>query len=251
MAFGPPTRRLLVLDFDETLTSIDPVFLLRDLLPVNRRPKEPNFTRVGWIDYTNSLLRELCSSGFSVVELRSLIAAIPPVPSMVEFVQHLYDSCDPKYDIIIISDTSSIFIQDWLANHKLTKCIKAVFTNPAFVVSNDGLLMRPYHSNTCPLSPPNMCKRSILENYVSKRHEMGINYERTIFVADGAHDYCPMLGIRRDDIVCVRKGKDLEQRVRCYRRKCKVRPLLLLWSTGHELLSLLESVMDCVAISCF
>ncbi|XP_036345029.1 pyridoxal phosphate phosphatase PHOSPHO2-like [Rhagoletis pomonella] len=250
MAFGPPTRRLLVLDFDETLTSLDTTYLLRDLLPTYRRPKEDNFTKVGWIDYTNILLNKLRSMGFSVGELRRLIATIPPVPSIVEFVQHLHDSCDPKYDIIIISDANSIFIKDWLANHQLTKCIKAIFTNPAYVVSSDGLHVRPYHVTKCPLSPPNMCKRTILEHYMTKRREMGVNYERVIFIADGEHDYCPTLDMRSDDIVCVRKGKNLEKRMRCYRKKCKVRPLLLLWSTGHELLSLLELALGCVAISC-
>ncbi|XP_067635703.1 probable phosphatase phospho2 [Eurosta solidaginis] len=251
MAFGPPTRRLLVLDFDETLTSVDTVNLLRDLLPAHRRPKDINLNRDGWINYANSIFEMLRLAGFSSTELRNLIAAIPPVPSMVEFIKHLYEACDPKYDIIIISDANTIFINDWIAKHSLTKCIKAIFTNSAFIVSSDGLYVQPFNNNNkCPLSPPNLCKRAILEEYVMKRYGLGIKYERVIFIADGAHDYCPTLGMCKDDIVCVRKGKDLEKKVRCYRKRCKVRPLLLLWTTGHELLKLLESALDCVTISC-
>ncbi|XP_039961699.1 probable phosphatase phospho2 [Bactrocera tryoni] len=249
MVFGPPKRRLLIFDFDETLTSMDSTSLLRDLLPVYRRPKEINELKEGRIAYLNTLFTELRAAGYSSTELRRLIAAIPPVPSIVDFIKHLYESCDPKYDIIIISDCSSIFINDWLANHQLTECIKEIFTNPSFVVSSEGMRVEALQRAKCPLSPPNLCKRNLLERYLTKRQAMGVTYERVIFVADGAHDYCPTLVMRRDDIVCARKGKDLEKKIRCYRRKCKVRPLVLLWSTGHGLLTLLESALDCVTIS--
>lgn len=249
MVFGPPKRRLLIFDFNETLTSMDSTYLLRNLLPVYRRPKEINHIKEGRISYLNNLFSELRLAGYSSAELRRLIAAIPPVPSIVDFIKHLYESCDPKYDIIIISDCSSIFIKDWLANHQLTECIKAIFTNPSFVVCSDGMRVEALQRAKCPLSPPNLCKRNLLERYLRKRQGVGVTYERVIFVADGAHDYCPTLIMRQNDIVCARKGKDLEKKIRCYHRKYKVRPFVLLWSSGHELLSLLESVLDCVTIS--
>ncbi|XP_004531135.1 probable phosphatase phospho2 [Ceratitis capitata] len=250
MVFGPPKRRLLIFDFDETLISVDSISLLRDLLPLYRRPKRPKRAKDGKVTYLNTIFGELRAMGYTSTELRRLVAAIPPVPSIVDFIKHLYESCDPKYDIIIISDSNLIFIKDWLAHNLLSKCFREIFANPSYVVSSDGIRVEPLQNTNCPLGPPNLCKRDILEKYLAKRQGVGVNYERVIFVADGANDYCPTLIMRRDDIVCARKGKDLERKIRCNRQKCKVRPLVLLWSSGHDLLTLLETALDCVAISC-
>ena len=102
--------------------------------------------------------------------LRDAVRSIEPVPRMVEFLKALNSS--EECDTIIISDSNSYFIREWLDAHDLR--VLDVFTNPS---SYDGDLLRikEYHNqNWCTMSTRNLCKGYILESFLVSQRDKGI-----------------------------------------------------------------------------
>jgi len=64
-----------------------------------------------------------------------------------------------------------------------------------------------------------MCKGEELDAFLKKQ---GIEYERIIYVGDGANDFCPILRLRSQDMVFCRLYRGLQ---RCIEKRSEAKSL--------------------------
>ena len=110
----------------------------------------------------------------------------------------------PNSEAIIISDANTIFIECILKECGIREVIKEVFSNPAQFEPDGRLRVQRYHSHSCGTCAhsPNLCKGSVLEEYLNTNP----GYEKVVFVGDGRGDFCPSLSLREQDVVVCREG---------------------------------------------
>ncbi|NXU67030.1 PHOP1 phosphatase, partial [Horornis vulcanius] len=77
---------------------------------------------------------------------------------------------------------------------------------PAGLDGRGVLTLGPYHSHKCLRCPPNMCKRKILAEYLEERAREDVEFQRVLYVGDGANDFCPAGMLRAADVAFPRKG---------------------------------------------
>ena len=58
-----------------------------------------------------------------------------------------------------------------------------------------------------------MCKGDELDAYVAA-HGGKDDFSRIVYIGDGKNDYCPLLRMRKGDLVLPRKGFELEKLIR-------------------------------------
>uniref|UniRef100_A0A034WCJ0 Putative phosphatase phospho2 n=1 Tax=Bactrocera dorsalis TaxID=27457 RepID=A0A034WCJ0_BACDO len=232
------SRRLVAFDFDCTVVDANTDDVVRDLLPADNFPSETIIHKEGWQEYMSEVFRRLHKLNFSPQTIRDKVRCIPEVPGFVRLLKRLHQAQENKYDLVIISDSNTIFINEWLEAHGLVNCFESIFTNPAHF-DNDGLLhLQPYHHQTdCKLSAANLCKGKILEHFVAKRNlRDNTHYECIIYVGDGHNDLCPVLKLRQGDIACPRQDFALDKKIISHRNKMDLRADVIRWKSGFELL---------------
>lgn len=112
-------------------------------------------------------------------------------------------------DAIIISDANTVFIECILAECGVKEAIKEVFSNPAQFEPDGRLTVKRYHSHSCEICShsPNLCKGSVLEDFLRKAATP--SYDKVVFVGDGRGDFCPAISLREQDTVVCREGYPL------------------------------------------
>lgn len=105
--------------------------------------------------------------------------------------------------------------------HGLTDLFSEIITNPAEWDSTQPNWL--HVGRRLPAtSPPhgckvgclvNMCKGDELDNYLSS-HGGKSSFDKIVYVGDGGNDFCPLLRMREGDLALVRKGFELDERVR-------------------------------------
>lgn len=178
------------------------------------------------------------------ISIRETMKDLVPVTGMIELIKELNEKLN--FDVIIISDSNSYFINTWLRHNKLDKNIAEVFTNPA-CFQNGHLKIKMYHfQEECKLSTKNLCKGDILEDFIGIQNREGIIYDQVVYVGDGINDFCPILRLNNNDLACVRdkfkcvewvnlakEGKPIDASGIIYNIKAEV----LVWSTGTDILN--------------
>lgn len=148
-------------------------------------------------------------------------------------------------EVIIISDSNSVFIEMWLSASEIAD-IKKVYTNPA-VFNTSGLLdISMYHSQTwCDICPINLCKGQVLHQYLKDRHKDGITFSHIAYVGDGRNDFCPCTKLSRDDYVFARKGYSLEKLLDTPPKKetDKIMANKHVWSSALDIQSVISAVL--------
>ncbi|KAI4460247.1 phosphatase orphan 1 2 [Holotrichia oblita] len=239
-------KRLAVFDFDHTIIDDNSDTVVRDLLSPDKIP--PSLKQLhrkdGWTSYMQGVFQLLYEHGFRKNDIQTAIDNIKPVYGMTELITSL--KLELNYDIIIISDSNTYFIDTWLNKYNLTKNIDKVFTNPANFV-NDILNIQMYHLQTeCKMSTKNLCKGRIMEEYIDAQKKDGVTYERVIYIGDGMNDLCPILRLQEGDLACVRVnykcaelinllelGQPIDSSGKCYKIKSEV----FTWKNGCDILS--------------
>lgn len=105
--------------------------------------------------------------------------------------------------------------------HGLTDLFSEIITNPAHWSSptsnrlNIGRRLpatEPPHGCTIGCLA-NMCKGDELDAWL-KAHGGKESWERIVYVGDGGNDFCPLVRMRKGDWGLVRRGMELDERVR-------------------------------------
>ncbi|XP_065364776.1 pyridoxal phosphate phosphatase PHOSPHO2 [Calliphora vicina] len=239
-------KYLAAFDFDYTVVAQNTDTVIRDLLPPDRLTKDmQDIIEVqGWTEYMAEVFRRLHACHIKPDKILQTIHGIPEVPGFVRMLKRL----NTKYgcDLIVISDSNSLFIEEWIKSHGLQENFTKVFTNPAQFDDAGLLTIKPYHHQTdCRLSAVNLCKGKVLEHFMIEqdlRHN--ITYERVIYVGDGNNDICPVTKLRNRDVACAREGFAMAKTLAKNPMKLKVRAEFIIWKSGFDLLDQLERHMN-------
>nr|XP_013099867.1 unnamed protein product [Stomoxys calcitrans] len=237
---------LAAFDFDYTVVAQNTDTVIRDLLPPNKLTKDLHdiIELGGWTEYMAEVFRRLHASEIKAEKILQTIHGIPEVPGFQRMLKRL----KTKYncDLIVISDSNSLFIEEWLKFHGLAEYFTKIFTNPARFEDNGLLTIQPFHHQTdCRMSSVNLCKGKVLEHFLIEQDlRLNLSYDRVIYVGDGNNDICPVTKLRSRDLACPREGFSMERTLTKNPLKLKVRAELLTWKTGFDLLDKLERHME-------
>ncbi|RZF32168.1 hypothetical protein LSTR_LSTR004031 [Laodelphax striatellus] len=239
------TKDLLVaFDFDHTLVDDNSDTVARSLLST----KNIDYSSAdkiykdtdSWTFYMREIFRILHENAINSDQILSAIHQIPPITGMEELLKYL--NTDSRCEVIIISDSNSIFIDEWLKVRNLSSIVRKVFTNPAFFDSNGLLNIEPYQKQDfCKISEWNMCKGHVLETYISHRKNENVSFNLLAYVGDGSNDLCPSLRLSNGDFVFPRKNYALSKKLSKHKSEIKadVHP----WTTGNDILDVLQQAL--------
>ncbi|XP_076625500.1 pyridoxal phosphate phosphatase PHOSPHO2 [Colletes latitarsis] len=233
---------LVAFDFDHTITNDNTDVVARKLLPQEKLTDSVKelCRSSGWIAYMAKIFELLHSNYIDIKQIERAIVNIPPVPGIEKLLRELHSN---GYEIIIISDSNTLFISDWLKSKKLDHIIAQVFTNPAKLDDNGVIRLDMYHvQDFCKLSTVNLCKGQILESYIKKRRDEGVHFDRIVYVGDGKNDLCPILRLSERDLVFPRKDYMLMKILNGTENYeiPKVKARIFPWSDGIQILKKLQ-----------
>ena len=162
----------------------------------------------------------------------------------LQFTEGMKEACHflqtQKVPAIIISDSNSYFIDHILERDFLCEAFCGVYTNPAKWESSGRLNVERYHEHDCNHCPPNLCKSTVLQKYVTDCHQ---HFKHIVYVGDGHGDLCPCLMLTEEDYILARKGYKL---LNCLQgeKTSEVKAEVVPWTTGFEALQLFQKLCD-------
>jgi len=186
------------------------------------------------------IFEHLHHEGVTQNQILEAIGNIPEVPGMLSLLQYLRR---PDCEVIILSDSNSVFISTWLEKYHLLDAIKQVYTNPAHFDASGQLHVNKFHNqNWCTLSSVNMCKGHILDTHINSRKAGGVIFTGIVYVGDGHNDFCPSLRLSAGDHVFVRYGFSLEKMIKDKSPEHgEVKASIHMWRTGDDILHVIKS----------
>lgn len=235
-------KKLAAFDFDLTIVDENTDTEIVDLLPPEMVDDEVKklYKLYGWTAYMQEIFKIVHSINIRERVIKNKIDEIPEVNGISDLLKFLKEN---NYDVIIISDSNSYFINSWLCYHKLNENVDAVFTNSAYFLDNGLLKIEPFeHQTECKLSASNMCKGNILDKFVQAQCSNNINYSQIIYVGDGSNDFCPMLRLKEKDIAFPRAGFSCIRKIRKQKKarkysKNNVKASVVPWKDANDILN--------------
>ncbi|KAG6837513.1 hypothetical protein H0H93_008438 [Arthromyces matolae] len=135
-----------------------------------------------------------------------------------------------------LSNANSVFISTILKSKGLENLFDQITTNPAEWDESGLLKLRrridpsgPQHSCKIGCSP-NMCKGEELEAFI-KEHGP---FDRVVYTGDGSNDFCPILRLRSQDVVCCRLYRGLQKRIDQEGEKLGLKAQIKYWAGAWE-----------------
>lgn len=223
---------LAVFDFDHTIVNENSDIVARNLIhPPNLVPNSKDYPG-NWTQYMQEVFDTLKTIEITAEKILKTVSLMSPIQGMPKLMKTLYDN---NVDVIVVSDSNSLFIHCWLKENELLEVISCVYTNPA-KIEGDAIKIKPYALQTnCELCTNNMCKGTIVEKHISLR--TNITYDKTFYFGDGKNDLCPILKLTKNDIAFPRIGYTLNNLLKSHTTQSEVMP----WSTGDEIYEFLLS----------
>lgn len=207
-------RTLFAFDFDHTLIDDNTdTFILEITDDVKLRSdfKSWRSSGKGWIECMRLVLERIHTLGITPDQIVSHMSKIEIPEERLRILHFL--SKQPDTELIIISDSNTVFIDSILKHHGIDKYFTHVYTNRAAFNAEGLLELEPYHINTtCPLSPSNMCKNVILGEHIRKS-SVDRSDLRVVYLGDGSGDLCAATGLSAQDFVAARKGYTLASKL--------------------------------------
>lgn len=238
------SKRLGVFDFDHTIVDDNTDIVARKLLKNDQIPDSTKilYRSSGWTAYMQEIFKLLHKYHIKESTIKNAITKIPPVQSISDLIVKMVEKLN--FEVIIISDSNSVFINDWLIAKKLDKYVHTVFTNPAKYNHKGLLQVEMYHvQKECTLSTVNLCKGMIMEDFIQSQAEDGINYSQIVYVGDGKNDFCPILRLKKNDVACVRAGYacvELVTKSFESQSEDRVKSNVCIWNNGLDILKSLQ-----------
>jgi len=238
---------LVAFDFDHTVVDGNTDIKITELCPGGKVPKElkKNYKSTGWTPYMGAIFKFLYDNNIREKEMIETIQAIPLTEGMGELMAALKDE---KYEVIVISDSNSVFIDCSMEKWQLKDVVSAVYTNPAEYDEAGLLHIKFYHTQDwCDLSTENLCKGHILEEHIKNA---GHEFSHVLYVGDGNNDLCPSLRLSEKDYVFPRKDYTLWKRINKigdYENEGDehvVKAKVVEWTSGLEILKVIQNLQQ-------
>ncbi|XP_037304764.2 pyridoxal phosphate phosphatase PHOSPHO2 isoform X2 [Pungitius pungitius] len=175
--------------------------------------------------------------------IRSVMETIPFTAGMTDLLTFISDH-KSAIDCIVISDSNALFI-DWILQASgLQTAVDRVFTNPAEFNELGYMEVRCHHSHDCERCPVNLCKRKVLQRYLSEQRAAGVEYRRVLYAGDGGNDLCPAACLGDRDVAMPRRGFALEKLLAKRGDGAPPSAKVVAWSSGADILEELKASMQ-------
>ncbi|KAI3377615.1 hypothetical protein L3Q82_008779 [Scortum barcoo] len=240
-------KTLMVFDFDHTVVDDNSDTWVIRCLPGETLPDsvKRSYRKGHWTEFMSRVMNYIGDQEVSPDKIRSVMETIPFTAGMADLLTFISEH-KSTVDCIVISDSNTVFI-DWILHASgLRAAVDQVFTNPAKFNENGYMEVHCYHSHDCDRCPINMCKKKVLELYLSDRSDGGVEYGRIFYVGDGGNDFCPTSCLRGHDVVMPRKGYTLEKllaKLEGQEDNTSQRAKVIAWSSGTDILDELKASM--------
>ncbi|THH12103.1 hypothetical protein EW146_g7815 [Bondarzewia mesenterica] len=186
-------RQLIVFDFDWSLADQDSDrWIFEVLAPDLRRKMKTLKQEIQWTDLVAQSLRELHSRGGTRTDIEGALKVMPFHPAMVRGVTVVKEAQKPTTTFLCLSNANSVFISTILQSKGLQDLFSEIVTNPAEWDPSGLLKLR---RRVDPTGPQH---REELEAFIARRQP---DFDRIIYVGDGSNDFCPILRLRRCEIL--------------------------------------------------
>lgn len=223
---------LAVFDFDHTIVNDNSDIVARDIInPPTLIPDVKDYPN-NWTQYMQQVFITIKNMKFPVEQIIEIISSMRPVEGIPKLMRAIYNN---NIDIIVVSDSNSLFIQNWLERNKLLNIVSNIYTNKATI--EDGLIrIEPCAlQTTCDMCTKNMCKGTIVKEHVLRTNK---KYNKTFYFGDGKNDLCPVLKLTQCDIAFPRLGYVLVNLL----KSCTVQANVIPWRTGDDIYENLKSL---------
>ena len=179
-------------------------------------------------------------------QVRSVMETIPFTAGMTDLLTFISEH-KSTIDCIVISDSNTMFI-DWILRASgLQAAVDKVFTNPAKINELGYMELQCHHSHDCDRCPVNLCKKKVLELYLSEQSQGGVEYRRIFYVGDGGNDLCPTSCLRGHDVAMPRRGFTLEKllaKLEAQEDNNSLKAKVIVWSSGTDILEELKASLQ-------
>jgi pyridoxal phosphate phosphatase PHOSPHO2 len=237
---------LVALDFDHTIIDDNSDLIVQKLISSDKITDYVKrlYRKDGWTAYMQEIFCLLHNNGVTPIQIQDAIVHIPATPGMDELLKFLYRS---NVEVIIVSDSNTVFIKDWLSYSSLTHVVERIFTNHASYDKDGCLKIEMYHINDfCELSTKNMCKGYILDSYIKERASLGVKFSQIAYIGDGKNDLCPSLRLSEKDLVFPREGFQLDKCVRDMQsqKDMRLKAMVHTWKTGSDIIRVISDHLE-------
>ncbi|XP_059207599.1 pyridoxal phosphate phosphatase PHOSPHO2 [Centropristis striata] len=238
-------KTLMVFDFDHTVVDDNSDTWVIRCLPSQSLPDsvKKSYRKGYWTEFMGRVMKYIGEQQVSPDSVRSVMEAIPFTAGMTDLLTFISEH-KSSIDCIIISDSNTMFI-DWILQASgFQAAVDQVFTNPAKFNELGYMEVQCYHSHDCRQCPVNLCKRKVLELYLSEQSGRGVQYEQVFYAGDGGNDLCPTSCLRGHDVVMPREGYTLEKllaKMEGEEDDCSLRARVIAWSSGTDILKELKA----------
>ncbi|EIW63357.1 uncharacterized protein TRAVEDRAFT_56397 [Trametes versicolor FP-101664 SS1] len=244
MSLPPVERQLIVFDFDWSLADQDTDRWIFEVLAPKLRKKMKGLKQeVQWTDLVAQSLRELHELGGTRQEIEDTLRIMPFHPAMVRGTTALKSRA--KTTFFCLSNANIIFITTILKSKGLDELFDEIVTNPAEWDPSGLLKLRrrvdpagPQHACKVGCSP-NMCKGDELDAFLA-RHQPA--FDRIVYVGDGSNDLCPVLRMRKQDVVFCRRFRGLYNLIKPYEEEGRLPCQVRYWTGAWEAEELLDQL---------
>lgn len=230
---------LLVFDFDHTIVDENSDTWIVNCAPAAKLPDEikKSYQKGRWTEYMGRVFRYLGDNGIREEDMKKTMTTIPFTAGMKDLLDFIRKHKD-FFDCIIISDSNAVFI-DWILKAaNISQLFDDVFTNPASFDGCGCLTVQNCHAHDCAKCPVNLCKKKVLEEFLDNCVTPRMKYSQVIYIGDGGNDLCPVLCLKKDDVVMPRRGYTLENMI--LSQSVPMQASVVLWSSGIDILDYLE-----------
>ncbi|XP_068566802.1 pyridoxal phosphate phosphatase PHOSPHO2 [Cebidichthys violaceus] len=237
-------KTLMVFDFDHTVVDDNSDTWVIRCLPDQTLPNsvEKSYRKGHWTEFMGRVMNYIGDQKVSPDRVRSVMETIPFTAGMTDLLTFISDH-KSAIDCIVISDSNTVFI-DWILHASgLRAAVDRVFTNPAKFNELGYMEVQRHHWHDCDRCPVNLCKRKVLELYLSEQCDGGVEYGRVLYAGDGGNDLCPASCLRGRDVVMPRKGFTLEKLLARLEDDASPRAKVIAWSSGADILEELKASM--------
>ncbi|KAK8853277.1 hypothetical protein IAR55_003981 [Kwoniella newhampshirensis] len=242
-----PGKQLIVFDFDWSFVDQDTdrwVFevLSTELRRLLQTRKAGDGTGMQCTpDVVNDTMKDLYERGFKREQILEALRILPFHPAMRRAVTSLKGrNADTTF--LCLSNSNEIYISTILEKHNLSDLFAAIITNPArwSPSAPDHLLIDRRHPASLPPHGctvgclANMCKGAELDDYLAEQGGKD-SFDKIVYVGDGENDFCPLLRMRKGDLACVRKGLELDKRIKEEGEKAGLKVDVKYWEQAWQI----------------
>ena len=215
--------KLAAFDFDNTIINFNSDTYINKLVNESKfkypdEIEELTYTH-GWTERMNAVFQFMFENHH--VREKHIINCLKEIQidsSMVSLFKVLKQN---EFELIVISDANSIFIDTILEENRIANLFSKVFTNPAQFDEFGKIKVTPFNqifnqngdAFQCEtqICARNMCKGRILKHYIETNASSSDSKANLIYVGDGTNDLCPGLHLKETDYYFVRKNFSLDK----------------------------------------